>query len=65
MRTVSKRGPHPLDAFKKVLEVNTVGSFNVIRLAAARMSKVVGGGGGKSCVGGWEGSHKNGAASPN
>merc|ERR1711871_1687178 len=37
VRTVSKRGAHPLDAFKKVLEVNTCGTFNVIRLASERM----------------------------
>lgn len=37
-RVVGKRGVHPLDRFKKVLEVNLVGTFNVIRLAAARMA---------------------------
>ncbi len=37
MRTVSRRGPHPLSAFLKVLEVNVGGSFNTIRLASARM----------------------------
>ncbi len=37
-RTVSKRGAHPLDAFAKVLTVNTVGSFNTIRLTSERMS---------------------------
>ena len=30
---------HSLDDFKRCLEVNTVGTFNVIRLAAERMSK--------------------------
>ncbi|WP_110182269.1 3-hydroxyacyl-CoA dehydrogenase [Nocardioides solisilvae] len=34
-RVVGKDGPFPLDAFRKVVEVNLVGSFNVIRLAAA------------------------------
>src|SRR5262249_19607873 len=29
--------PAPLDAFRKTIEVNLVGSFNVARLAAARM----------------------------
>jgi 3-hydroxyacyl-CoA dehydrogenase/3-hydroxy-2-methylbutyryl-CoA dehydrogenase len=38
MRTLSKRGAHPLELFAKVLTVNTVGTFNVIRLAAARMA---------------------------
>jgi NAD(P)-dependent dehydrogenase (short-subunit alcohol dehydrogenase family) len=36
MKTVGKDGPHPLDLYKKVLEVNLVGSFNMIRLFAAR-----------------------------
>lgn len=38
-KTLSKNGPHPLDEFQKVLTVNTVGSFNVARLAAARMKQ--------------------------
>ena len=38
-RTVSKRGAHSLSDFAKVLTVNTVGSFNVVRLAAERMSQ--------------------------
>jgi NAD(P)-dependent dehydrogenase (short-subunit alcohol dehydrogenase family) len=37
MKVVGRSGPHSLEAFSKVLTVNTVGSFNVIRLAAARM----------------------------
>ncbi|WP_236794442.1 SDR family NAD(P)-dependent oxidoreductase [Amycolatopsis sp. GM8] len=36
-RTVGKNGPLPLDAFRKVVEVNLIGTFNVIRLAAAAM----------------------------
>ncbi|MGZ4120638.1 MAG: 3-hydroxyacyl-CoA dehydrogenase [Actinomycetota bacterium] len=36
-RTVDKNGPHNLDVFKKVIEVNLVGTFNVTRLAAAQM----------------------------
>ncbi len=36
MKTVSKDGPHPLDLYRKVLEVNLIGSFNMIRLFAAR-----------------------------
>ena len=39
MRTISKKGPHNLAQFAKVLQVNTVGTFNVIRLAAEAMSK--------------------------
>lgn len=35
-RTVGREGPHPLDAFRRVVEVNLVGSFNMIRLVADR-----------------------------
>jgi len=38
-RTVTKNGPHDLAAFSRVLQVNVVGSFNVIRLCASRMSQ--------------------------
>ena len=38
-RTVDKNGPHSLDIFAKVIQVNVVGTFNVIRLAAAQMSQ--------------------------
>ncbi|GAC1414687.1 MAG: 3-hydroxyacyl-CoA dehydrogenase [Actinomycetota bacterium] len=37
-RTVDKNGPHPLELFAKVVHVNLVGTFNVIRLAAAQMA---------------------------
>ena len=36
-RTVGKHGAHPLDMFQKVLMINTVGSFNMIRLCAEAM----------------------------
>jgi NAD(P)-dependent dehydrogenase (short-subunit alcohol dehydrogenase family) len=36
-KTVGKDGPHPLDAFLRVINVNLVGSFNMLRLAAAAM----------------------------
>lgn len=36
-RTVSKRGPHALEAFERVIGVNLVGSFNLLRLAAEAM----------------------------
>jgi len=36
-RTVDKNGPHPLDFFAKVIQVNLIGTFNVTRLAAAQM----------------------------
>ncbi|MRR49709.1 MAG: 3-hydroxyacyl-CoA dehydrogenase [Rhodocyclaceae bacterium] len=38
-KTVGKEGPHVLANFRKVIEVNLVGSFNMIRLAAEVMSK--------------------------
>jgi 3-hydroxyacyl-CoA dehydrogenase/3-hydroxy-2-methylbutyryl-CoA dehydrogenase len=38
-KTLSKRGAHPLDEFAKTIMVNTVGSFNVARLAAERMGR--------------------------
>jgi len=37
-RTVGKTGAHTLDLFAKVINVNLVGSFNMIRLAAEAMS---------------------------
>lgn len=36
-KLVSKKGPHDLGLFRKTLEVNVVGPFNVMRLAAAKM----------------------------
>jgi NAD(P)-dependent dehydrogenase (short-subunit alcohol dehydrogenase family) len=39
MRTVGRQGPFPLDEFAKVVQVNLVGTFNTIRLAAARMAE--------------------------
>jgi NAD(P)-dependent dehydrogenase (short-subunit alcohol dehydrogenase family) len=38
-KTLSKDGPFPLDAFKKVVEVNLIGTFNVLRLSAERIAK--------------------------
>lgn len=35
----SKGGAHALDSFKRVIEINLVGSFNVIRLAVEAMAK--------------------------
>jgi NAD(P)-dependent dehydrogenase (short-subunit alcohol dehydrogenase family) len=37
-RTVSKQGPHDLEIFANVVRVNLIGTFNVLRLAAAAMS---------------------------
>ena len=38
-RTVGRNGPHDLDTFRRVIEVNLIGSFNVLRLAAAEMAR--------------------------
>ena len=42
-RTIGKDGEyasaHPLDLYKKVIEINLVGTFNVCRLTATQMSK--------------------------
>ncbi len=37
-KTVGKDGPHSLASFKRVIEVNLIGTFNVIRLAATQMA---------------------------
>ncbi|HEY0638218.1 MAG TPA: SDR family NAD(P)-dependent oxidoreductase [Pseudonocardiaceae bacterium] len=37
-RVVGKQGPHDLELFRTVIEVNLVGTFNVMRLAAAAMA---------------------------
>ncbi len=37
-RVLGKTGPLPLDAFARVVTVNLVGTFNVVRLAAAAMA---------------------------
>lgn len=39
MRTLSKKGPHPLDEFRRVIDLNLVSTFNIARLAAARMNE--------------------------
>lgn len=39
MRTMTKNGPHDLDVFRQVQDLNTVGTFNISRLAAAHMSR--------------------------
>lgn len=38
-RIVGKEAPHALDLFMKVLQVNLVGSFNMMRLVSTQMSK--------------------------
>lgn len=39
-RIVGREGPFPLDVFRRVVEVNLTGTFNVLRLAAARMAEL-------------------------
>ena len=39
-KTVGKNGPHNLANFKRVIDVNLVGTFNCIRLVAAEMEKL-------------------------
>jgi NAD(P)-dependent dehydrogenase (short-subunit alcohol dehydrogenase family) len=39
MRTLRKEGPHPLDDFRAVIDLNLVASFNVARLQAEAMSR--------------------------
>lgn len=36
-RLVGRNGPHSLDNFQKTININLIGSFNMIRLAAAKM----------------------------
>jgi 3-hydroxyacyl-CoA dehydrogenase / 3-hydroxy-2-methylbutyryl-CoA dehydrogenase len=36
-RTAGKQGPHDLEIFHNVIKVNLIGTFNVLRLAAAKM----------------------------
>ena len=38
-RTLTRDGPHELAAFRNVVELNLIGSFNFLRLAAERMSR--------------------------
>jgi NAD(P)-dependent dehydrogenase (short-subunit alcohol dehydrogenase family) len=38
-RTLAKEGPHPLDDFRAVIDLNLVASFNVARLQAEAMSR--------------------------
>ena len=39
IKTIGKNGPFPLDDFTKVVTVNLIGTFNVIRLTAERISQ--------------------------
>ncbi|MDZ7674818.1 MAG: SDR family oxidoreductase [Acidimicrobiales bacterium] len=37
-RTLSKQGPHSLEDFRKVIDLNLISSFNICRLSAAHMA---------------------------
>jgi NAD(P)-dependent dehydrogenase (short-subunit alcohol dehydrogenase family) len=39
IRIVSKKGVFPLDAFKRIVDINLIGTFNVLRLVAARLTQ--------------------------
>ncbi|MCP5073734.1 MAG: 3-hydroxyacyl-CoA dehydrogenase [Rhodobacteraceae bacterium] len=38
-KTLGKEGPHPLELYSKVISVNQIGTFNVLRLVAVEMAK--------------------------
>src|SRR3954470_5869603 len=38
-RTIKKDGPHSLESFRKTVDLNLIGTFNISRLAAWQMSK--------------------------
>ena len=38
-KTLGRQGPHDLESFARVIQVNLVGTFNVLRLAAAAMAE--------------------------
>jgi len=39
-KTVGKEGPHSLGSFTRVITINLIGTFNMIRIAATVMSKL-------------------------
>ena len=41
-RTVGREGPHALASFRRVIDINLVGSFNCVRLVSAEMAKNAG-----------------------
>ncbi len=38
-KTLGKDGPHDLTSFKKIIDVNLIGTFNILRLCAEQMAK--------------------------
>jgi NAD(P)-dependent dehydrogenase (short-subunit alcohol dehydrogenase family) len=49
-RLLGKEGPHALETFSRVIEVNLIGTFNVVRLAAAVIAQQEPGGDGERGV---------------
>ena len=39
MRTLTKEGPHPLDAFRRTIDLNLIATFNLNRMQAFHMAK--------------------------
>src|SRR3954462_3634398 len=39
VRTIKKDGPHSLESFRKTVDLNLIGTFNISRLAAWQMSQ--------------------------
>ena len=40
IKTVGRNGVYPLEKFQRIVEINLIGTFNVLRLAAERMSRL-------------------------
>ncbi len=40
VKTIGKEGPHPLDQYRRVIEINLIGTFNMIRLVADQTAKL-------------------------
>ena len=38
IKVLGKSGPYPLEKFQRIVDINLVGSFNVVRLTTERMS---------------------------
>jgi NAD(P)-dependent dehydrogenase (short-subunit alcohol dehydrogenase family) len=38
-KVLGREGPHPLESFERVVRINLIGTFNVVRLAAEAMSR--------------------------
>jgi NAD(P)-dependent dehydrogenase (short-subunit alcohol dehydrogenase family) len=38
-KVLGQEGPHPLESFERVVRINLIGTFNVVRLAAEAMSR--------------------------